>query len=190
MNFVKILNFGDLYLQSTYMHLHTQVAASNVDLLAMGGETKPKAEMFSFESRSWREITRFPYGGAVETLAPLMYIDGFYYTFGGYRGEDYNFMPTDSSIIARLSLDGSIWENVGELVGPRYGHGAIWDGSSFFIVGGKSSRDIKGGKVMTEVCKWSSSSIICEEIEPELKSFWSYPEGFIVDRFYCSAIQK
>ena len=183
-------SYWDPYIQSNYKHLHTRVAASSVDLLAMGGETKPKAEMFNFSSRSWREIDRFPFGGAVETLAPLIFTDGFYYTFGGYRGEDYNFMPTDSSIIARLDVNGSRWEKVGELVGPRYGHGAIWDGSSFFIVGGKSSRDIWGGKVMTEVCKWSSNSIVCEEIKPELQSFYSYPEIFIVDRFYCNGNQK
>lgn len=90
------------------------MAASSVDLLAMGGDTKPKAEMFNFASRSWREITRFPFGGAVETLAPLIFTDEFYYTFGGYRGEDYNYMPTDSSIIARLSIDGSTWEKKSE----------------------------------------------------------------------------
>ena len=80
-------------------------------------------------------------------------------------------------------------KKVGELVGPRYGHGAIWDGRNFFIVGGKSSRDIRGGKVMTEVCSWSSNSIVCEEINPELQSFYSYPETFIVDRFYCNSMQ-
>ena len=48
-----------------------------------------------FNGQAWKVLPDYPFGTGELTRMPVMYIDGFFYIFGGYRGEVmYN--PTDT----------------------------------------------------------------------------------------------
>ena len=70
--------------------------------------------------------------------APIVYVDGYFYIIGGYTDvNDYD------KTIGRLDATSMIWSKSGDLVNGRYGHNAIYDGSSLIVVGGYGS-SLKG----------------------------------------------
>ena len=73
-----------------------------------------------------------------------------------------------------------IWTKAGELVTGRYGHNAIYDGSTVLVVGGR-------GTFKTEKCTISNNQMNCNEQNPELTNYYAYPELFTVSADYCKS---
>ena len=53
-----------------------------------------------------------------------------------------------------------------------------FDGESFLVIGG-------GGELNTERCRFRFDELVCEAQSPKLKSFYLYPELFMVERDFC-----
>ena len=67
---------------------------------------------------------------------------------------------------------------MGDLETARYGHGAIYDGSVFIIIGGtQGSYD---DALPTEVCSMSNDNIVCRTQVPYLTEYTYYPELLLV----------
>ena len=64
----------------------------------------------------------------------------------------------------------------GFLVNGRHGHGAIFDGQKFLIIGGY----IDGDPVMNEVCSLQDSRMICIEQPIDMEGYYEFPELFLV----------
>ena len=104
--------------------------------------------------------------------------DSFLY-FGGDRA------ATDS-VIAKFDLRSRNWSHLGYLKAGRSGHGAVFEGSHFLIIGGTLFNDREQSEpARTEKCNLSNSSISCVEQQPELTSYSRYPELFIVADNFC-----
>ena len=69
----------------------------------------------------------------------------------------------------------------------RYGHGAIFDGEKFFIVGGMKSNDLE---VKNEVCSLEGSTMTCVEQSTPLDFYFGYPELFLVANDFEKDINK
>ena len=59
----------------------------------------------------------------------------------------------------------------------RRGHGAIFDGEKFLIIGGEKS---DGRAVKNEVCTLEGSTMTCTEQSTALDNYEFYPELFLV----------
>ena len=64
----------------------------------------------------------------------------------------------------------------GTLKNGRYGHGAIFDGEKFLIIGGME----RYAPVKNEVCTLKGSKMTCVEKSVALKGYAFYPELFLV----------
>ena len=64
----------------------------------------------------------------------LLYHDRAFYLFGGTSGS-----AAYSDKIVRLDAETGAWSEIGTLAIGRQGHGAIFDGNKFLIVGGYKS---------------------------------------------------
>ena len=64
----------------------------------------------------------------------------------------------------------------------RAGHGVIYDGYSFIVVGGSNEKS--GDQMVTEKCEWNYGNFTCEQQEPGLSFFVYYPELFLVHDDY------
>ena len=102
----------------------------------------------------------------------VLYHDRGFYLFGGTSGS-----AAYSDAIVRLDAETGEWSEVGSLAVGRQGHGAIFDGGKFLIVGGYKST---GGPVKSEVCAFEDSEVICVEQESSLDNYVYYPELFLV----------
>ena len=96
----------------------------------------------------------------------------------------YNHYNVDSSFqktpIARLDVETQTWSNAGSLKTGRYGHGVIFAGEKFIVLGGQKSGGFDDGPIKNEVCTLSGTSMTCEESSNSLKSYVNYPELFLV----------
>ena len=72
----------------------------------------------------------------------------------------------------------SLWAKVGDLQKSRHGHGSIYDGSVFMVIGGQL--DHKNDAAPTEKCILSNGTISCTEQTPELYDYILYPELYLV----------
>ena len=72
----------------------------------------------------------------------------------------------------------NLYFSVGNLMTGRNGHAVALDGNEFLVVGG-------GGEMNTERCYFKFDQLICLEQTPKLKSFYLYPELFMVEEDYC-----
>ena len=70
-----------------------------------------------------------------------------------------------------------IWQKAGNLRYGRKGHGAIFDGEKFLIIGGLTRG---GGEVKNEVCTLKDSTITCIAQSADLSGYANYPELFLV----------
>ena len=68
-------------------------------------------------------------------------------------------------------------KKAGTLKTGRSGHGAIFDGKNFLIVGGEPS---DFGRVKNEVCSLEGSTMTCVEQSSSLFRYAWYPELFLV----------
>ena len=71
----------------------------------------------------------------------------------------------------------------GNLLSARIGHGAIFDGSTILVVGGKAAKG--DGPFPTEKCNIVDKVMTCVQQSPELQEFAYYPELFLVPINYC-----
>ena len=85
----------------------------------------------------------------------MTYFDNAFILFGGYQGI-YN---KHSNMIARLDLATEEWSKIGELRTVRGGHGVIYDGEFFMVIGGYDNRY---GSIKTEKCKLSGKEFNSE----------------------------
>ena len=106
--------------------------------------------------------------------APIVFIDGAFYVIGGYGA-------TNRNVIGKLNTTTKIWSKSGELVTGRYGHNAIFDGTSILVVGGSRTKK-------TEKCLFSNEQITCSEQNPELYDYYAYPELFWVPTDFCKTL--
>ena len=100
----------------------------------------------------------------------VVYNERAFYVFGG-KG------ASDSKTIARLDAETTTWSKAGTLVTGRSGHGAIFDGEKFLIVGGV-------GSLKNEVCTPVDKTMTCVEQSITLDSYRYYPELFLVGENY------
>ena len=102
----------------------------------------------------------------------IIYVNSAFYIFGGH-----------SSVkdIGRLDGTTMIWSKAGELTKGRWGHNAIYDGSSVLVVGGV-------GTFKTEKCTISNNQVTCTEQNPELVDYRTYPELFMVPVDFCKTL--
>ena len=105
--------------------------------------------------------------------AASVYHEQAYYIFGG-RGS------TDSYLtkIGRLDAVKRTWSLAGSLKQGRRGHGVIFDGEQFVVIGGYT------GSLKTENCIISGETITCTQIGPGLDDYAYYPELALVDDNY------
>ena len=102
----------------------------------------------------------------------MLYHNRAFYIFGGY-GDSNGYQDT----IARLDTGTQTWSRAGTLKNGRKGHGAIFDGEKFIILGGIKSGD---ETVKTEVCDLSGTSMTCTEASKSLENYSYYPELYLV----------
>ena len=81
---------------------------------------------------SWTEVDYYRFHKN-SVNAPIVYHEGDFYHFGGSNGT-YLFEKQFLSIITRLHQ--GQWSEVGHLKTPRAGHGVIYNGMYFMVVGG------------------------------------------------------
>ena len=62
----------------------------------------------------------------------------------------------------------------------RYGHGVIFDGEKFLVIGGYKRDGPRGGAVKNEVCTLEGLPMTCVEQSPALDRYVYYPELFLV----------
>ena len=86
-----------------------------------------------------------------------------------------------SRTIGRLDAMRTAWSKVGELISGRFGHNAIFDGSSLIVVGGY-------GSFKTEKCIISNGQVTCMAQDPELYRYVYYPELFLIPVDFCKAL--
>ena len=106
--------------------------------------------------------------------APVVYVDGYFYVIGGETSGNKYYKT-----IGRLDASKMIWSKSGELVQGRHGHNAIYDGSSLIVVGGYN------GVRRTEKCVISNNQVSCKAQNPDLASYYVYPELFLVPFDFC-----
>ena len=98
-----------------------------------------------------------------------IYHSNAFYIFGG----SYN--PNN---IARLDEVTQTWSLAGKLKSSRSGHGVIFDGSNFLVIGGV-------GDQKTENCVLEGTVMTCIEQEsPALHNYNVYPALFLTDNNY------
>ena len=76
----------------------------------------------------------------------------------------------------------------GTLNHGRQGHGAIFDGEKFLIIGGKVSRALEA--VKNEVCTLEGSAMTCVEQSTALAKYADYPALFLVVEDYGKDANK
>ena len=75
----------------------------------------------------------------------------------------------------------------GTLKHGRSGHGVIFDGEKFLVIGGKKkSRGLIPDPVETEVCTLHNSTMTCVDQSTSLDQYVYYPELFLVTEDPCS----
>ena len=141
-----------------------------------------------------------------------LYHDGAFYLFGG-RSYSNRFSQT----IARLDTRTTQWskggchknfekkalrspfldfllefilfshQKAGTLNYGRYGHGAIFDGEKFLIIGG--IKDVAGA-IKNEVCTLEGSTMTCFEQRTALEGYFYYPELFLVADDFGKEVKK
>ena len=85
----------------------------------------------------------------------------------------------NQNLIARLDEVSKVWSKVGTLNQGRYGHTVVFDGTFFMVIGGSGTENI-------ERCSWKDSSMECTQLESSTRSYYLYPEVFILpDDFSC-----
>ena len=102
----------------------------------------------------------------------MLYHDRAFYLFGGFTSS-----TSSTQTIARLDAETRTWSKAGSLKNRRNGHGAIFDGEKFMILGGYKKY---GGAMKNEVCTLSGTSMTCEEASKSLDNYSYYPELFLV----------
>ena len=112
----------------------------------------------------------------------MLYHDRAFYIFGGLTTSN-----TYQQTIARLDAETQTWSKAGSLKNGRRGHGAIFDGEKFIVLGGNKSG---GGAVKNEVCTLSGTSMTCEEASNTLESYSYYPELFLVSEHFGKDISQ
>ena len=56
-----------------------------------------------FSGQSWRDLPEYPFGTGELSKMPIMFVDGSFYIFGGYRGE-VHYNPTDTGVFSLSSI--------------------------------------------------------------------------------------
>ena len=105
----------------------------------------------------------------------VVHYEGSFIYFGGW-----DFWNTDGAVIAKFDSTTRQWSHIGSLREGRTGHGAIFDGTDFLIVGGSD-------RYYTENCSLfdNDSAMGCREQEPILNKYSDYPELFLVPGNFC-----
>ena len=112
----------------------------------------------------------------------MLYYERAFYIFGGFTSSN-GYQQT----IARLDADTQTWSKAGSLKNGRYGHGAIFDGEKFIVLGGYPSGN---GPVKNEVCTLSGTSMTCEEASNTLENYYASPELFLVPEHFGKDISE
>ena len=102
----------------------------------------------------------------------MVYFDNGFIVFGGHS--------TDTTI-ARLDIPTTAWSKLGKLKSGRHGHGVIYDGKAFMVIGGN-------GSYKTEKCLLSGTSITCTEQTPTLENYDITPALIMVPEDFCTEI--
>ena len=97
-------------------------------------------------------------------MAASIYLDQAYYIFGSTGSTRSNL-----SYIARLDAVRKSWSLAGVLNKGRSGHGVIFDGMQFLVVGGYGTTKI-------EKCITNGETVTCTQIGKGLYNYAYYPE--------------
>ena len=100
-----------------------------------------------------------------------VYHEQAYYIFGGYGS------GSNVANIGRLNELRRTWSLAGSLNQARQGHGVIFDGEQFVVIGGM-------GNFKTENCVVSGETVTCTQHGPGLTDYQYYPELALVDDSY------
>ena len=99
-----------------------------------------------------------------------------FYIFGGDAGPRDS---TPSTTIAAFSTVTKEWKKVGNLNQARFAHGVFIQQGNFIVVGGYF------GTLGTERCILNEDEIRCTVIDPELSTYYYYPEMMAVEPDFC-----
>lgn len=146
-------------------------------ILALGsapfGDTAAhnRGEILRTDKNTWSEVVRYPEASYIYH-APMTYVDGGFYVFGGY---------SKIKAIVRMDASKRTWRKVGNLITARYAHNVIYDGANFVVAGGS-------GTFETETCTLTLQSgnenIRCAPQNPVLSDYY-YPELYRVPVDFC-----
>ena len=101
-----------------------------------------------------------------------IYHSNAFYIFGGTTWNN------NLENIARLDEVTQTWSLAGKLKSSRSGHGVIFDGSNFLVIGGYENQK-------TENCVLEGTVMTCIEQEsPALDNYRAYPALFLTDNNY------
>ena len=112
----------------------------------------------------------------------MVYHDRAFYLFGGFASS-----RSSTQTIARLDAETRTWSKAGSLKNGRYGHGAIFDGEKFLVLGGRTNLT---GPMKNEVCTLSGTSMTCEESSNTLEKYVYYSELFLVTEHFGKDISQ
>ena len=107
--------------------------------------------------------------------APIVFVGESFYLIGGAVD---NYYVQSTNTIGRFNTQTRKWTQAGQLISKRFAHGAIFDGSSIIVIGGRYEQK-------TETCKISNGQVSCKEQSLSLMNCAFYPELYLVDENYC-----
>ena len=126
----------------------------------------------------WTNAEDWPFNGLNLHIyrAPIVFVGNSFYLVGGQR--DHLSASWAGSTIGRMDTQTWKWTRAGDLVRSRTRHNAIVDGSRILVVGGY-------GNLNTETCQVSNGEVSCQEQEPKLDDYYSWPELCPVTYNFC-----
>ena len=129
------------YPNATHDHYFTTLGDIENKIVAIGGESSNKVELFNINSNTWTMQPSFPYCSRYISEYALISRQSSVLIMGGFCDGEY------SSLITKFTMMSDInqfheWKRVGNLQNGRLGLRAIANGNRFYVVGGATDSKI------------------------------------------------
>ena len=134
-------------------------------VIALGSAKNLKTERYGDDTGTWTELKDYPYTYYPDVEEDMGYISDYAAVY--HSGAFYFFGGKGTSIIARLDEVNFKWSLVGKLKRHTTGHGVIFNGSTFLVIGGYNIENcVLDGAVMT--CTEQNALMTGNDFNPHL----------------------
>ena len=122
----------------------------------------------------WTPIGEPPVGGYQIYGYAAIFHSGYHYYFGGSKGGS-----DELNSILALQEKTWTWSSFGKMKTSREGHGVIFVGDRFMLIGGYGTKK-------NEACFLKNDQFSCKQVASSLKDYVYYPILYLVDGTYKS----